>query len=125
MKDHFISLFDASNRGTTLRYFAIAVVLIVASQITGLNHNLIGKTSLLTGICFVFYALVHTWKKGRNYAVMAWFCAGIIALTSATILVSSWLGFEKFISQPMIMFIVFLICLPGIIVGILGSVFYD
>jgi hypothetical protein len=125
MKNHFSSLIDPSNRSLTLRYFMISVVLIAASKISGINDNLIGIVSLVTGVCSLFYSLVHTWKKGRSYAILAWMCAAIMALTFAAICILSWLGFEKYLGEAVIMFIIFFICLPGIIVGILGAVLND
>ncbi len=125
MKNHFTSLFDPPNRPQTIWYFIISVVLLVASQLVGISHNLIGIASRMAGVCFLFYTLLHTWKHARSYAVMAWIFAGIIALTFAVIYLLSALGYEQYLSQGTIMFILFLICLPGIIVGILGAIFND
>jgi hypothetical protein len=125
MKNHFSSLFEPSHRQQTILYFIISVVLIVASEIAGLTDNLIGIAALLTGVCFLFYTLLHTWKRGRSYAIMAWIFAGIILLTLAVIYLLSILGYEQYLSRGVVMFIMFLICLPGIIVGILGAIFND
>ncbi len=125
LKEHFISLFDTSNRSKTLWYFLFGVVLIVASQLIGTNHNLIGIAARITGVCSLFFTLLHPWKKGRNYAVMAWIFAGAIALMFITIYILSVTGHEKYIDKGWIMFIIFLICLPGIVVGILGAIFND
>jgi hypothetical protein len=125
MKNHFSSLIDPFNRSQTLRYFTISVVLIAASKISGINDNLIGITALVTGVCSLFYSLVHIWKKGRSYAILAWTCAAIMALTFAVICILSWLGYEKYPGEAVFMFTIFFICLPGIIVGILGAVLYD
>ena len=125
LKQHFNSLFELPHRSLTLRYLVISVVLIVASQIAGIKDNLLGLTAMVTGVCYLFYTLVHPWKGGRNYAIMAWICAGIIALTLATVCILSWLGFDKYLNGSVTMYIIFLICFPGIIVGILGAVFYD
>jgi hypothetical protein len=125
LKQHFNSLFKLPHRTLTLRYLVMSVVLILASQIAGIKDNLLGITAMVTGVCFLFYALVHPWKGGRNYAIMAWICAGIIALTFAVVCSLSWLGFDKYLNGSVIMYIIFLICLPGIIVGILGAVLND
>lgn len=125
MKNHFTALFDPPNRPQTLRYFVISVVLLVASQLGGISHNLIGIASRMAGVCFLFYTLLHTWKHGRSYAVMAWIFTGIIALTFAVTYFLSALGYEQYLSHGTIVFILFLICLPGIIVGILGAIFND
>ena len=125
LKQHFNSLFELPHRPLTLRYFVISVVLIVASQIAGIKDNLIGIAALVTGVCYLFYTLVHPWKGGRNYAIMAWICAGIIALTFATVCLLSWSGFDKYLNGSVTMYIIFLICIPGIIVGILGAVLND
>jgi len=125
LKQHFNSLFELPHRTLTLRYLAMSVVLILASQIAGIKDNLLGITAMVTGVCFLFYTLVHPWKGGRNYAIMAWICAGIIALTFAVVCSLSWLGFDKYLNGSVTMYIIFLICLPGIIVGILGAVLND
>ena len=91
----------------------------------GTTDNLIGIASLITGVCFLFYTLLHTWKRSRSYAIMAWVFAGIIVLTLAVIYLLSAMGFEQYLSEGVVMFIMFLICLPGIIVGILGTIFND
>jgi hypothetical protein len=125
LKQHINSLFELPHRSLTLRYFVISVGLIVASQIAGIKENLIGITAMVTGVCYLFYTLVHPWKGGRNYAIMAWICAGILALTFAVVCILSWLGFDKYLSGSVTMYIIFLICLSGIIVGILGAVLND
>ena len=125
LKQHFNSLFELPYRTLTLRYFVISVVLIVASQIAGLKDNLIGITAMVTGVCCLFYTLVHPWKGGRNYAIMAWICASIIALTFSVVCILSWLGFDKYLSGSVTMYLIILICLSGIIVGILGAVLND
>ena len=125
MKNHLTSLFEPSHRLLTYRYFTIAVLLIVASQIMGITHNLIGIAARISGVCFLFYTLLHTWKRGRSFAVMAWIFASIIAVTFAVIYILSALGYEQYLKEGVIMFVLFLICLPGIIVGILGAIFND
>lgn len=125
LKQHFYSLVELPHRTLTLRYFAMSVVLILASQIAGLKDNLLGITAMVTGVCSLFYTFVHPWKRGGNYAIMAWICAGIIALTFAVVCILSWFGFDKYLSGSVTLYIIFFICLPGIIVGILGAVLYD
>jgi hypothetical protein len=125
LKQHFNSLFELPHRALTLRYLVMSVVLILASQIAGIKDNLLGITAMVTGVCFLFYSLVHPWKGGRNYTIMAWICAGIIALIFAVVCSLSWLGFDKYLSGSVTMYISFVICLSGIIVGILGAVLND
>jgi hypothetical protein len=125
LKQHFNLLFELPHRTLTLRYLVISVVLIVASQIAGIKDNLLGIAAMVTGVCCLFYALVHPWKGGRNYALMAWICAGILALTFSAVCILSWLGFDKYLNGSVTLYILFLVCLPGIIVGILGAVLND
>jgi len=125
LKQHFNSLFELPHRTLTLRYFVMSVVLILASQIAGLKDNLLGITAMVTGVCSLFYTLVHPWKGARNYTIMAWICGGILALTFAVVCSLSWLGFDKYLSGSVTMYILFVVCLSGIIVGILGAVLND
>lgn len=125
MRDHLISLFDRFHKALTIRYLIISIALIVTSQIAGIKENLFGISSLVSGLCCLCYSFVHPWKDGRKYALLAWICAGLLTLTFAVICILSWLGFDRSFSEAVIMFGIFLICLPGIIVGILGAVIYD
>jgi hypothetical protein len=124
MKKHFISLFDASHRKTTVLLFLSSFSLITISQIIGISDNIPGILLLITGMVVLIYALVHPWKNKKNFSKMAWICAGIIALLFLVIFFLSTIGHaelvDKYIGEGGAMVIVFLICIPGIIVGIFG-----
>jgi hypothetical protein len=124
MKKHFISLFDASNRWRTISYFLASALLITASLIVGIADNLFGIAMLFGGIIFLFFSLLHPWKKWKNYAIMAGIFAGIIVLTMAVTIILGLTGNEKYINEAWVIIIVCFICIPGIIVGITGAILH-
>lgn len=125
MKKHFISLFDRSHRKTTVSLLLSSFILIIISQIIGISDNVPGILLLLAGMILLFYSLVHPWKNKKNYSIMAWIFTGIIALLFLIITFFAQIGhpelIDKYIGETAAMVIVFLICIPGIIVGIYGT----
>ena len=120
MKKHFLSLFNPEHRRKTLTYFVVSVLLIIASQIVGVSDNLPGIAMLLGGMICLVYAFVHIWSKPRNFIILTWVSVGVVLLTFLTIYILSLLHKTEYISEGIVMGLIFLICLPGFIVGILG-----
>ena len=71
MKKHFLSLFDLRHRWLTISFFLTSAMLIVASQIMGTIDNVPGILVLLGGTICLFFALLHPWRKSKNYTILA------------------------------------------------------
>lgn len=122
MKKHFISLFDTAHIKRTIFFFAIAVLLIIASQLVGITDNLPGIAMLLSGVILLFFAVLHPWRKWGNYAILIAICVGILVLEWLGIHILAKLNKTEYISEAIGMIVAFLICLPGILVGIIGAI---
>jgi hypothetical protein len=122
MKTHLVSLFNPIYRMWTISLFAAALLLITGSQIVGTTDNLPGIAMLFSGVIFLFFSLLHPWRKARSYGILAGICVGIIILEYLGILLLSVLHKEQYISEGIAMITAFLFCLPGIIVSIIGSI---
>jgi hypothetical protein len=122
MKKHFLSLFDHPNRWFTFSFFLAALMLIVASQVVGINDNFAGITMLLSGMVFLFFSLLHPWKNSGNYGLLATMCIGLICLTFLLIYILSLMGKSQYISEGIVMAFIGLFCIPGILTGIIGAV---
>jgi hypothetical protein len=122
MRNHLLSLFDSSHRISTVSLFAIGLILIIGSQITGTTDNLPGIAMLFTGIVVLFFALLHPWRSPMNYVILAGTCFGLIILEWVSIFLLATLHLEKYINEGIAMISGFLIFLPGIISGIIGSI---
>jgi hypothetical protein len=127
MKSHFISLFDPSHRWITMSYFIASIILITLSQIIGTTDNIPGLLALFVGMILLFFAFVHPWRNRRNYIVMASLFSGFLVLLFLTMVVLAETGNAKYIDQYLGeaagIIITFLICIPGITVGILGNIY--
>jgi hypothetical protein len=122
MKTHLLSLFDQAHRNWTLSLFSFALILIIGSQIVGTTDNIPGLLMLFIGIILLFFSILHPWRKARNYGILAGICGGILILGWLGIYLLAALHLEKYISEGVVMITAFLFCLPGIIVGIIGSI---
>jgi len=122
MKSHFLSLFDRAHRIWTISLFAAALILITGSQIVGTTDNIPGLLMLFIGIILLFFSILHPWRKARNYGILAGICGGILILGWLGIYLLAAMHLEKYISEGFAMITGLLICLPGIIVGIIGSI---
>ena len=125
MKKHLISLFDPSNRIWTISFFAIAILLIIGATFVGVADNLPGILMLLAGMILLFFSILHPWKKVENYAILIGICVGIIILIMLAIYILSLLHKTQFISEGVVMTIIFLFCVPGILTGIIGTIFWS
>ena len=121
MKNHFRSLFDEEHRMKTTSFFVTAVLLMIASQLVGITDNLPGIALLLGGMIFLYFSVLHPWKKVEYYAILIGACVGLIVLIMLGIQVLVWLKKTQYISEAVVMTIIFLFCLPGILTGIIGT----
>jgi len=121
MKNHFISLFDPAHRWWTISIFLFSVALLVTSVIVGINDNPPGIVMFLTGIILLFFALLHPWRKVKNYLILSGVCVGILVLEYLGINLLDRLGKTEYISEGVAMGVAFVFCLPGFLVGIIGA----
>jgi hypothetical protein len=122
MKKHFISLFDSAHLKWTIALFALAVVFILISSLVGISDNLPMIAMLLTGIILLFFSVLHPWEKAGNYGILAGVCTGILLLEGLGIHILASMHLDKYLSEGIAMGVAFLICIPGILVGIMGAI---
>jgi hypothetical protein len=122
MKNHFLTLFDPAHRWHTFSFFAAAVMLIVAALVAGINDNFAGIAMLLGGMVFLFFSFLHPWRNSFSYGILAIICIGLICLTFLLIYILSLMGMSEYISEGVVMGFIGLLCIPGILTGIIGSV---
>ena len=124
MKKYVLSLLDPAHRWYTISFFLASVLLIIASQVVGITDNLPGIAMLLGGMVLLFFALLNPLRKSQNYGILAGVCAGLILLTFLTIHFLSALHKDEYISEAVVMGFIGLICVPGIMAGILGAIYW-
>ncbi|HAQ18649.1 MAG TPA: hypothetical protein DCR40_05355 [Prolixibacteraceae bacterium] len=124
MKKHFLSLFDPQHRWLTMLLISASILLIIASQIIGTNDNIPGIIVLLFGIVCFFFAILHPWRKSNYYGILAGVSFGLILLTFLIIYILMLLKKTEYISEGVVMVFIGLICVPGIVAGILGAIFW-
>jgi len=124
MKEHFVSLFDHSHRWRTISYFLASALLITASLMVGIEDNLFGIVMIFGGIIFLFFSLLHPWRKRKNFAILTGIFTGIIVLTVVVVTILAHTGNSQYINEAWVIVIVCFICIPGIIVGIIGAILH-
>lgn len=77
---------------------------------------------LLSGIIILFFSVLHPWKKASNYAILAGVCIGILFLEWLGITILAKMNKDEYLSEGIAMGVAFLICVPGIFVGIIGTI---
>jgi|ERR1035437_1433857 hypothetical protein len=122
MKKHFISLFDPDHIKWTISLFTIAVLLILISDIVGITDNLPMIAMLLTGIILLFFAVLHPWRKSGNYGILVLVCVVILLMEMLAIHILASMHLNKYLSEGIVMSVAFFICVPGILVGIIGAI---
>ncbi len=125
MRKHVISLFDPAHRWWTISFLLTSALLIIGSQIVGTTDNLPGIAMLLGGMICFFFALLNPWRKSKNYAILIGVSAGLIALTFLVIFILSSLHKTEYISEGIVMGFIGLICIPGIVAGIIGILIWS
>jgi hypothetical protein len=125
MKRHFISLFDPVHRWWTMSFFIASIILIVTSILVSID-NTPGFAILFVGMIILFFAIVHPWRDVSNYVILISVCIGIILLLIVVIGfikdTGNDIGKTEYFGETIIMGLFFFICLPGIVVGIIGSI---
>jgi hypothetical protein len=121
MKAHFLTLFNIENRKKTLAYLVSSIVLIIASQIVGVSDNPTGIIMIGIGIICFYYSFVHIWKTSGNFVRLIYASLGLIVLTILAINIFVWMHKAQYLSEGLLMGIFFLICIPLILVGVLGA----
>lgn len=122
MKKHLISLFDKTHLRKTILLFTFSVLLIIASGIVGISDNLPGIAMLLSGIILLFFSVLHPWENSMNYGILAVVCVGILLLEWLGIHILARMNKTQYISEGIAMGVAFFICVPGILVGIIGVI---
>jgi hypothetical protein len=125
MKNHFHALFSTVHRRVTLILMILASLLIVMAGIIGITDNLPGITTLYAGILLLFLSFVHVWQKWENYAIMCGACAILILLVWLGIHFLMAIGKPQYISEAVVMILLMFICVPGILVGITGAIYWS
>jgi len=121
MKKHFITLFDSAHLKWTISLFAIAVLLIITASLVGIGDNPPGIALLYGGIIFLFFAVLHPWKNPKNYWTLLLVCIVILMLEWLGITILDKLHKTEYLSEAVAMVVAFLICMPGIVVAIIGA----
>lgn len=124
MRKHFSALIDAEHRKLTMRLAFISLMLNVGSIFVIMINYTIGIMLLISGLTFFLAALVHPWERGKYYAIMAGMSIVMIMVIFGLIRFLATTGYEQSISKNLLMLITGLICIPGIIVGVIGSIIY-
>jgi len=122
MKKHLISLFDSAHLKWTIILFGVAALFIIISSMVGIGDNLPMIALLLTGIILLFFAVLHPWEKAVNYGILVGLCVGILILEWLGISILAKMHLDKYLSEGIAMGVAFFICVPGILVGIIGAI---
>jgi hypothetical protein len=109
MKKHFLSLIEPGKRKKTLVLLLFAFLFITVSLIIGTSDNLPMIVMLLSGLILFYFGLLHAWEKASHFA--------ILTAIFIIILVTDFLW--PFINEAIAMS-VGLVCLAGILSGIIG-----
>lgn len=118
-------MFGPAHRRLTLILVILASLLIVMSGIIGITDNLPGLTTLYAGIILLFLSFVHIWRKWENYAILCGACAILILLVWLGIHLFIAIGKPQYISEAVVMILLMFICVPGILVGISGAIYWS
>lgn len=121
MKKHFISLFDSAHLKWTISLFAIAVLLIITASLIGISGNPQGIALLYGGIVSLFFAVLHPWKNPTNYWTLLLVCIVILILEWLGITILDRLNKTEYINEAIATGVAFLVCMPGILVGLTGA----
>jgi hypothetical protein len=109
MKNHFISLFEPGKLRKTIILLVIAALFISVSIIIGTADNLPMIAMLFAGLILLYFGILHPWEKASWFAILTAIFIVILVLDFI------W----PFISEGIAMS-VGLVCLAGIIAGIIG-----
>lgn len=62
------------------------------------------------------------WKKSSTYLILIGICIGIILLVVLGITILDRIGKGEYVNDNVAEIVVFLVCIPGIVVGIIGAI---
>jgi hypothetical protein len=132
MKKHFLSLLDTSHRKWTFSFLLIAIVLIIAGTLVGIADNFPGIIMVFLGMVFLFFSLIHPWRKPSYYLILSGICFGIVVLIILGIYIYASIFIKPGLEQTpgagddflegFAILTTFFICAPGIIAGLSGAV---
>jgi hypothetical protein len=132
MKKHFLTLLDTSHRKWTFSLLFIAIVLVTTGVLVGISDNPPGIAMVFFGMFFLFFSLIHPWRKPSNYLILSGICFGIIVLIMLGIYIYASLFLKSGSVQTpksgdgflegFAMLTIFFICAPGIFAGLSGAV---
>jgi hypothetical protein len=119
MKTHFLTLFSNENRKKTLVFLVSSTVLIIASQIVGINDNIPGIAMIGIGVILFYYSFVHIWKTSKKFILLIYVSLGIMLIQLLVIFIFRWLHLGY--GEGLTMIVYFLICIPLLFVGLFGA----
>jgi hypothetical protein len=122
MKKHFRTLIDPDHRFLTITLLMSAGLLLMGSQVVGITDNIPGIVMLLAGMILLYFAFLHPWKKVEYYALLIAICSGIVFLEWLGIHLLAKTGNTKYINEAVAMIVAFVICMPGILAGMIGAI---
>ena len=73
-------------------------------------------------LVILFFAVLHPWEKAGNYGILAVVCIGVLLLEWLGIHILAAMDLNDYINEGIAMGVAFLICVPGILVGIIGAI---
>ncbi|OFY66217.1 MAG: hypothetical protein A2V64_01850 [Bacteroidetes bacterium RBG_13_43_22] len=132
MKKHFLSLIDTSHRKWTFSLLFIAIILVIAGILVGISDNPPGIAMVFFGMYFLFFSLIHPWRKPSYYLILSGICFGIIVLIIAGISIYALIFIKSGSGQTQgatgdflegfAILSTFFFCATGIIAGLSGAV---
>lgn len=131
MKKYFRLLFSKEHRRLTILLLLLFIVFITSTILLNVKYNLPGILMLFASSVFLIEAFIHVSRNPAHYFILAGVCLGIIALL--------WFGIQLYgtIASPqqqrtydgyieeMMIISTFFICLPGILVGVIGGIYWE
>jgi lipopolysaccharide export LptBFGC system permease protein LptF len=99
MKEDFISLFDNTHKKKTIYLFVIAAMFIIISLSVDISDNSPMIVMLLTGIIFLYFAVLHPWGKADNYGILVGVCVSILLLEFLGITIISKMHKTEYINE--------------------------
>jgi hypothetical protein len=131
MKKHFSLMFDASHRWWTIAFFILSDLLFVGSFILTVPDNPPGLISLYGGVCFLFLAFVHVWRKPAPFLILAGVCFVLMMMIFGGLMIADSISpkvpglhsteAENIIGAALFVTILFF-CIPGTAIGVIGGI---
>jgi len=135
MKNIFKILFNEDNRKKTVILLSISIVLIIFALIIGIDDNPPGVFLIYFGFITLILVFIHHWRDSKKFLIL--FVSSIFGAIIFGVLHNLFDGLQKMMGDIIILsqilvflsvisfMIALLVCPPGILIGIVGSlVFY-